>query len=58
MEIQQLKIDIKTSNGISNEMYKAICQVIGEEGGIVMDDGHAPYTEDMIEQYEQLGMLT
>jgi len=55
MVIQQLKIDIKTNDGISDEMYNAICKVISEHGGEVMDDGHAPYTEDMTEQYKEMG---
>jgi hypothetical protein len=47
MTYQQLRIDIKTDDGIDKEMYDAICEAIEEHGGEVMDDGHAPYTEDV-----------
>jgi len=56
MSISQLRIDIRTADGISNEMYKDICKVIAGHGGEVLDDGHAPYTEDMEEQYKEMGI--
>lgn len=54
MKYQQLHIDIKTKDGISLEMYRAVCKVIEEHGGEVMDDAQAPYTEDMFHYYKEL----
>jgi hypothetical protein len=53
MEYQQLHIDIRTSNGISKEMYADICETIETHNGEVMDDSHGPYTEDMSAYYTQ-----
>ena len=52
--IQQLKIDIKSEDGISVELYREICKVIETHDCKVMDDGQAPYTEDMTEVYKEL----
>ena len=57
MNITQLRIDIKNENGISDELYKQICELITSHGNEVMDDGHAPYTEDMTEQYKEMGVI-
>jgi len=54
MRYQQLKIDIKTEDGISDALYNAICDLIEEAEGEVLDDGNGPYTEDMSEYYEQI----
>jgi len=56
MKIQQLRIDIKTegNNDVNQAMYDDICKVITEHDGVVMDDGHAPYTEDMTEDYKKI----
>ena len=54
MSIQQLRIDIKSKDGITKELYDKICKVITDEEFEVMDDEHAPYTEDMMEQYKEL----
>ena len=54
MIIQQLHIDIKTPDGISKDLYDKIRKVITDEGHEVMDDAHAPYTEDMTEVYEKM----
>jgi hypothetical protein len=51
MEYQQLRIDIRTKDGISKKMYEAICKAIVEQEGEVMDDAHAPYTECMSAYY-------
>lgn len=51
MEYQQLKIDIATKDGITVDMYKKICKLIHAEGGAVLDDGHAPYTESLEAYY-------
>jgi hypothetical protein len=53
---QQLHIDIRSKDGISKEMYDAICETIAEQGGEVMDDAQAPYTEDMSAYYTQAEM--
>ena len=53
MEYQQLRIDIKTDGGITQELYDAVCKTIAERGGQVMDDAHGPYTEDMSDYYPQ-----
>jgi len=50
-KVLQLKIDIK-ANEITKEMYDKICKVIENHGGEVMDDGHAPYVEDITGAYE------
>ena len=54
----QLKIDIKIDGSKWIEpmerIYEKITQLIIANGGVVMDDGNAPYTEDMTEQYRQL----
>ena len=51
MRYQQLKIDIKTSDGITKDMYDEIVRVITAQHGEVLDDGSAPYTEDMSDYY-------
>ena len=50
-KVIQLKIDIKTDD-VTPQLYDSICQVIKAYGLDVMDDGHAPYTEDMSEEYK------
>ena len=56
MIYQQLRIDIETNDGIDSDMYEAICKTIVEQGGRVLDDAHAPYTEDMSDFYEGEGI--
>lgn len=60
MQLQQLHIDILTKDGISKEMYDAICKTIKEHNGTVTDDGEAPYTEDMRAYYsdQEINMFT
>ena len=50
-KVLQLKIDIKTDK-VTQELYDSICVLIKLHGGEVMDDGHAPYVEDMTEEYD------
>jgi len=58
--VTKLSIDIKfTDHNEIDSFYRAI-QNINEnlEFGIeIMDDGNAPYTEDMTEQYEAMGVI-
>lgn len=53
MRYQQLKIDIKTADGITKAMYDEIVRVITTCDGEVLDDGQAPYTEDMSDYYAE-----
>ena len=59
--ILQLKIDIKFNAPVGDEPIEAIYDLIKRriESMIdckVVDDGNAPYYEDITEQYKQLGM--
>ena len=57
MTVQQLKIDIGSENGITDELYDKICELITNEGLKVMDDANGPYTEDMTEIYKEQGII-
>ena len=55
--VEQLRIDIEVNNtgiGVDKELYNVICEVIESFGHTILDDGSAPYTEDMTEQYNKL----
>ena len=49
MKFQQLKIDIRSENGISQKMYDQICKAVTENAGEVIDD---PYMENMSHLYQ------
>ena len=51
MRYQQLKIDVRSEEGITKAMYDEIVRVIIAQHGEVLDDGQAPYTEDMSDYY-------
>ena len=50
----QLKIDLKIKiekSELVDKFYKACCEVAKGMNIEILDDGYAPYTEDMTEQY-------
>jgi hypothetical protein len=53
--VTQLKIDIKHDNVKDiNVFYYQVSKLAQDLGIEIMDDGNAPYTEDMTEQYKEM----
>ena len=59
-EAIQLKIDLLCDNEQRiNDLYEYIRHTLipDVEGIEILDDGHAPYTEDLTDQYIQMGII-
>lgn len=54
--VEQLRIDLKVFNSSQiKDLYDVICEYSARIGMKVLDDGNAPYTEDLTESYIENG---
>ena len=57
MRVQQLRLDLEfdpEKNDIDNVYEELKSHIKNMDGVTLVDDDHAPYFEDLTEQYEQL----